>query len=88
VKLQNPEEFTGHCFRRTSTTFLADAGANLSNIKRHGGWKSTSVAEGYIENSIQNKINIAKKNTEPGREYYYVRKRETRSPRRSDSCNY
>jgi flavorubredoxin len=26
-----------------------------------GGWKSTSVAEGYIENSIQNKINIAKK---------------------------
>jgi hypothetical protein len=26
-----------------------------------GGWKSTSVAEGYIENSIQNKINITKK---------------------------
>jgi hypothetical protein len=26
-----------------------------------GGWKFTSVAEGYIENSIQNKINIAKK---------------------------
>jgi hypothetical protein len=51
----------GHCFRRNSTTFLADADANLSNVKRHGGWKSTSVAEGYIENSIQNKINIAKK---------------------------
>jgi hypothetical protein len=26
-----------------------------------GGRKSTSVAEGYIENSIQNKINIARK---------------------------
>jgi spore coat protein U-like protein len=26
-----------------------------------GGWKSTSVAEGYIENSIQNKITIGKK---------------------------
>jgi hypothetical protein len=26
-----------------------------------GGWNSTSVAEGYVENSIQNKINIAKK---------------------------
>jgi hypothetical protein len=26
-----------------------------------GGWKSTSVTEGYIENSIQNKINIARK---------------------------
>jgi hypothetical protein len=24
-------------------------------------WNSTSVAEGYVENSIQNKINIAKK---------------------------
>jgi hypothetical protein len=26
-----------------------------------GGWKFTSVAEGYIEHSIQNKINTAKK---------------------------
>jgi hypothetical protein len=33
----------------------------MLNSKRHGGWKSTSVAEGYIENSIQKKNNIALK---------------------------
>lgn len=57
--LPNAEEYTGHCFRRSSVSFLADSGADISNIKRHGGWKSTKVAEGYIENSIQNKKNIA-----------------------------
>ena len=33
----------------------------LAAIKRHGGWKSTAVAEGYIDNSIQNKNDISKK---------------------------
>ncbi|KAJ8942147.1 hypothetical protein NQ318_021657 [Aromia moschata] len=27
--------------------------------KKHGGWKSMTLAEGYIENSIQNKINVS-----------------------------
>ncbi|KAJ8964195.1 hypothetical protein NQ317_000514 [Molorchus minor] len=27
--------------------------------KRHAGWKSTTVAEGYVENSIENKTKIA-----------------------------
>lgn len=58
LKLANPELYTGHCFRRTSATLLADAGANLTTIKRHGGWKSSKVAEGYIEDSIQNKSKI------------------------------
>lgn len=59
--LPNPKQFTGHCFRRSSVTLLADAGAGMSNIKRHGGWKSTSIAEGYIEDSISNKIKISNK---------------------------
>ena len=29
-----------------------------ATLKRHGGWKFTSVAEGYIENSINNKSKI------------------------------
>lgn len=59
LKLPNPELFTGHCFRRSSATMLANSGSNISNIKRHGGWKSTTVAESYIEESIQNKTKIA-----------------------------
>lgn len=59
LKLPNPKEYTGHCLRRTSATLLADGGGSMTNLKQHGGWKSTSVAEGYIENSLRNKIQIA-----------------------------
>lgn len=58
LKLDQPKTYTGHSFRRTSTTLLADSGADLLTIKRHGGWKSSSVAEGYIENSVGNKKRI------------------------------
>ncbi|KAJ8915867.1 hypothetical protein NQ315_015478 [Exocentrus adspersus] len=59
LKLQNPEMYTGHSFRRTSARMLANSGASITNIKRHGGWKSASVAEGYLEDSLQNKKKIA-----------------------------
>lgn len=58
LKLNNPQEYTGHCFRRSSASLLADSGADITNIKRHGGWKSTTVAEGYIESSIENKRKV------------------------------
>lgn len=61
LRLPNPENFTRHCFRRTSATLLANAGANLTTLKQHGGWKSSSVAEGYIENSLHNKNAIFNK---------------------------
>ncbi|KAF2902076.1 hypothetical protein ILUMI_04111 [Ignelater luminosus] len=38
--------------------------ANLfleSVIRKHGGWKSTTVAEGYMDNSIKNKMDTAEK---------------------------
>ncbi|XP_061723705.1 uncharacterized protein LOC133529938 [Cydia pomonella] len=53
--LLNPELYTGHCFRRTSATLLVDAGGDVTSLKRHGGWKSTTVAESYIDNSIASK---------------------------------
>lgn len=55
LKLPNATTYTGHSFRRTSATLLADSGANMTTIKRHGGWKSSTVAEGYIADSIENK---------------------------------
>lgn len=59
--LPRPLEYTGHCMRRSSATLLVDAGGDVTNLKRHGGWQSTSVAEGYIEESIENKLDIARK---------------------------
>lgn len=61
LNLADSDCYTGHCFRRSSATLLADSGANLTTIKRHGGWKSDAVAESYIEESVQNKKNISEK---------------------------
>lgn len=60
LKLENPEKYTGHCFRRTSATLLANAGADVSVLKRHGGWKSSSVAERYVEDALEGKTKIAR----------------------------
>ena len=47
--------------RRTSATLLVDTGADITTLKRHGGWRSSTVAEGYIEDSLANKRNIGRK---------------------------
>lgn len=60
LNLSNPERYTGHCFRRTSATLLANAGADVNVLKRHGGWKSTSVAEKYVEESLETKTKVAR----------------------------
>ncbi|KAJ8917055.1 hypothetical protein NQ315_012974, partial [Exocentrus adspersus] len=59
--LPDPESFTGHGMRRSSTTLLANAGGDITTVKRHGGWKSTTVAENYIEESLSSKMAIAEK---------------------------
>ncbi|XP_063910019.1 uncharacterized protein LOC135143278 [Zophobas morio] len=59
--LPNPELFTGHSFRRSSATLLVDGGGDITDLKRHGGWKSSSVAEGYIDNSVKYKLETSKK---------------------------
>lgn len=58
--LENCELYTGHCFRRSSATLLANAGVGMTSLKRHGGWKSATVAEGYIQDSMASKCKIAK----------------------------
>ncbi|XP_074103492.1 uncharacterized protein LOC141530340 [Cotesia typhae] len=55
LKLENANKYTGHSFRRTSATLLADAGGDMTVMKRHGGWKSSTVVEGYIADSVNNK---------------------------------
>lgn len=57
--LNNVERFTGHCFRRSSATILAEGGAGLITIKQVGGWKSNRVAEGYIHNTSNSKRKLA-----------------------------
>ncbi|KAJ8911518.1 hypothetical protein NQ315_012490 [Exocentrus adspersus] len=61
LKLPNPKNYSGHSFRRSSATLLVDAEGDITTLKRHGGWKSTLVAEGYIDESIKNKMDTAHK---------------------------
>ncbi|KAI4455457.1 molting protein mlt-4 [Holotrichia oblita] len=59
LKLPDANNYTGHSFRRTSTTILVDNGGDILSLKRHGGWKSSTIAEGYVEDSITDKKRIA-----------------------------
>jgi hypothetical protein len=40
---------------------LANKGEDLLGLKRHGGWKSSSMAGDYIEDCVENKIQFARK---------------------------
>lgn len=53
--LPTPERYTGHCFRRTSATLLSESGATMQMIKQAGRWRSDLIAQGYIENSLNNR---------------------------------
>lgn len=53
--LEGPERYTGHSFRRTSATILADSGADIVDIKRLGDWASNKTAEIYIKHSLKKK---------------------------------
>ncbi|KAL7286454.1 hypothetical protein TKK_0019400 [Trichogramma kaykai] len=61
LNLSDSDLYTGHSFRRTSATLLVEAGGDITNVKKLGGWKSTAVAESYIENSLLHKQNIAQR---------------------------
>ena len=55
LNLQDPQLCTGHTFLRSSVTLLANSDADIMNLKCHGGWKSNQVAEGYVEDLVNNK---------------------------------
>jgi integrase len=57
--LPNPELHTGHCWRRTGTTILAEAGASEETIMAYGKWSSRTVPRKYISTSKRHKRMIA-----------------------------
>lgn len=59
LNLANPEKYTGHCFRRSSASHLANKGEDLLTIKKFAGWKSSAVAEGYVDASFKKKVEVA-----------------------------
>jgi hypothetical protein len=56
LKLEDPKRFTGHTFKRTSITWCADSGLTLIQIKAHTGHRSDSVVQGYVDQSMPQKL--------------------------------
>ncbi|KAJ8917585.1 hypothetical protein NQ315_000068 [Exocentrus adspersus] len=59
LKLENAHQYTGQCLRRTSATLLVNAGGDILTLKQHGGWESSTVAEGYVAECISKKRKVA-----------------------------
>lgn len=59
LNLPYSTQYTGHTFRRTAATLVAEEGGSLLQIKRLGGWKGNQVVEGYIDSTTRNQIQIA-----------------------------
>lgn len=59
LKLSNAEEYTGHAFRRTGATLLANSGVQMLTLKMAGGWNSDKIAQSYIAESDVPKMEIA-----------------------------
>jgi hypothetical protein len=49
--LTTPDSYTGHTWRRTATTWAADEGLTLPQLKVLTGHKSDTVLQGYIDTS-------------------------------------
>lgn len=59
-QLPNTEKYTKLTFRRTSAILLTNNGADITSIKRNGGWKSFLISESYLEGSIEHKNFISR----------------------------
>ena len=60
LNLDEADKFTGHCFRRSSASLLAESGADLMTIKKAGGWKTDGAAQGYIDFSVHRNKQIGR----------------------------
>ena len=80
LELPNVEKFTGHAFRWTSATLLAESGAHMSAIQRHGGWKSAQVTQGYVDESDVLK-NLTAQKISKDIYLYHANSREVRGTR-------
>ncbi|XP_012258559.2 uncharacterized protein LOC105687471 [Athalia rosae] len=66
LNLSNPKDYTGHSFRRTSATLLADTGVNIRRLTNHIGWKSNRAAEEHNDDSPDDRNESFKRITESG----------------------
>jgi integrase len=55
----SPIGYTGHCWRRTTATLLAETDISLMQFKNAGGWHSDRVCQEYVAESTREKLQIS-----------------------------
>ncbi len=56
----NPDDFTGHCWRRSAATAAAENGATTMEMRGHFDWSSDQMCKEYVEKSKPMTRNMAK----------------------------
>ena len=56
----NPDEFGLHSLRAVGTTAAANSGVLNCLFKRHGQWKSKGPKDGYVEDSMEHRLEVTK----------------------------
>lgn len=60
LKLPNPSMYTGHCFRKSSASLIADLNAS----KRYGGkWKLSQPLKSYVDDTTRNDLDTTVQST-------------------------
>jgi hypothetical protein len=57
--LDDPDSYTGHCWRRSAATNSSDEGIDVQLLMRMMGWRSVTTAMGYIDRSKKNSYTMA-----------------------------
>jgi hypothetical protein len=47
--LQDSGDYTGHSFRRSAATSMADQGASNQELKRKFGWNNGNTADEFVD---------------------------------------
>jgi len=59
LQLPNSESYTGHAFRRSTASAMAESGASTALMRTHFNWKSESTSMKYIESTDTQKLKIS-----------------------------
>lgn len=59
LNLENPEAYTGHSFKRSAASMLAENGCAFMTLNKFGGKKSSTLAEQYAKEFATKKMKIS-----------------------------
>ena len=56
----DPSQFGMHSLRAGGATAAANGGVPDQLIKRHGRWRSETAKDGYVKDSVENRLEVSK----------------------------